>query len=185
MILVVRDSHFFKYKLALLIALFFLWSSSQAQTNLLKAVSKNNQKVLFWTGIINSKIPVFMWFTMRDSIIKGEVIYTNTKNKVPIKLIGQLERDGQIRVCEYLTNGTISGIFHFTMTNVSATGFWFSTTTRKELNLVLNSKDTVLANADTSFQPEAIPGYYWYSYGKEGSQGGITIKKVNSTKNLI
>jgi hypothetical protein len=182
MILAVRGSWLFKF--TLLIVIIFLESSGHAQTNLVKGVagSKNKRKVYFWTGNINSKIPVFMWVTIRDSIIQGEVTYSKTKNKAPIKLIGQIERDGQIRVCEYLTNGTISGIFHFNKIDNSATGFWYSTAKETKLSFELSSKDTLLANIDTSFQSEVITGDYAYMYGKEGSQGGISIRKVSSDK---
>ena len=184
MLLAFPGSVFYKKIFVILIALFALGLPNQAQTSLVKdiSISKNKYNVHSWTGSINSKIPVFMWLIRKDSLIQGEVVYTKTKNKIPIKLIGQIDREGKIKVGEYLTDGTISGIFYFDNMNVSPAGKWSSTQNFKEVDFKLSPKDTLLPDIDTSFQPKAITGDYAYMYGKDGYQGGISIRKVDSNK---
>ncbi|HWK03486.1 MAG TPA: hypothetical protein VNS58_07635 [Puia sp.] len=144
--------------------------------------SKVDPKIYFWSGSINPRIPIFVWLAEKDSILQGTVTYTKTKNKTPIKLIGQISTDGQIRVCEYQKDGTISGIFAFDKLDVAANGMWLSTTHDKEFSFELTARDTILLNIDTGFQPVTIPGEYVYMYGTEGSQGYVSIKKIKDIK---
>ena len=43
-----------------------------------------------WTGTINTNIPVSLNYTIKGSLITGCIIYLNTKNKAPIKIIGTI-----------------------------------------------------------------------------------------------
>lgn len=153
--------------------------------SLLFAVSSEAQvsPVHCWTGHINGSIPVFIWLVEKDSVFKGEVVYTRTKNKAPITLLGQRFPDErEIRICEYLPDGTITGIYTFDKIAPATTGTWFSPATRKELNLSLVSKDTALPALDTSFEPGEIAGDYSYAYSKNGAQGSINIQRIAKGK---
>jgi len=43
-----------------------------------------------WTGTINSSIPAFLWFIVKDKVIKGELTYLKTKKQLPITVIGRI-----------------------------------------------------------------------------------------------
>ncbi|HXB07056.1 MAG TPA: hypothetical protein VNW04_08070 [Puia sp.] len=133
--------------------------------------------VHFWTGTINGKIPVFLWLAEKDSTLQGEVVYTNTKNRTPIKLAGERDNYDQIKVCEFQADGMITGIFFFNKIGATSSGKWYSPSSDKDYVLALNQKDTVL-KVDTGFAPEAIAGDYGYQYGKNGPQGSITVHRI-------
>ena len=135
-----------------------------------------------WVGHIHSSIPVFLWLVEKDSVFKGQVVYTRTKQKTPITLLGQRFADQRgIRICEYQPDGSITGIYDFENLASATAGTWFSPTTRKDLDFTLVSKDTLLTAPDTGFQPDQpIEGTYGYSYGAKGPQGSINIKRVDA-----
>lgn len=63
-----------------------------------------------WTGKINNTIPVRLVYTVHETLITGAITYLNTKNKSPLKVIGTIEEDGSIRLCEFEPDGNITGI---------------------------------------------------------------------------
>jgi hypothetical protein len=159
--------------LSLLLASLMIAASSRSQVS----------PVRYWTGHINSGIPVFIWLVEKDSVFKGQVIYTQTKNKTPITLLGRrYPKDDarRIRICEYLPDATISGIYNFDELTATTTGTWFSPATRKVFNIDMVSRDTVLANIDSSFQSGQEEGDYGYAYGRKGYEGSIAIRWVDA-----
>lgn len=69
-----------------------------------------------WRGTINSKIPVFVSYSIQDNIVMGEIRYLNTKEKKPIRLLGTIEEGGTYRLLEFSPTGTITGIITGTPT---------------------------------------------------------------------
>ncbi|MDL2313522.1 hypothetical protein LJC36_00910 [Desulfovibrio sp. OttesenSCG-928-C14] len=77
-----------------------------------------------WQGEINNTIPVSVWFEIRDGLIVGELIYTNTKEKKPIRLLGKVEATGELRMQEMLPDGLISGMISGKIAQDSFEGTW-------------------------------------------------------------
>ena len=143
---------------------------------------QTQKDIYYWTGNINSNIPVFIWAILKDSLIHGEVIYSKTKNPAPIKLLGSINKDGEIKVCEYQKDGKITGVFVFEKLNTTSEGIWVSTKNDKEYKFQLNALDTLLRNIDTSFQSSNLTGIYLYAYGDKGYQGEITVTEIQKGK---
>ena len=60
-------------------------------------------------GAINGTIPVSLWFESRDGIISGEIVYTRTKDRTPIRILGRVQDNGLLRLREMLPDGRVSG----------------------------------------------------------------------------
>jgi hypothetical protein len=136
-----------------------------------------------WTGNINRKYPIFLWIDVRDNIIQGSLTYLNAKNPVPIKLMGKVQDDGGIRICEYRPDAKITGIFDFENLNDTTRGTWFNPKNQKEFHCVLVAKDTMKDFVDTSFELATnISGSYSYSYGDDGGSGWIGVKEIGGRK---
>jgi len=140
------------------------------------------QNIYYWTGSINSNISIFIWAIVKDSLIQGEVTYTKTKIPIPIKLLGHIGKNGEIRVCEYQKDGEITGVFIFNKLNKSAYGIWASTKSDKEYKFQLSAKDTLVNNMDTIFQAGKLSGTYSYAFGDKGSTGGLTVHEIQKGK---
>jgi hypothetical protein len=138
--------------------------------------------IYYWKGNINSNIPIFIWAAIRDSLIQGEVTYIKAKNPAAIKLLGRIDKDGEIKICEYQKDGNITGVFVFTKISTSSEGIWASTKNDKEYKFQLTAKDTLLKNIDTGFQAGKLSGEYSYAYGEKGYQGGITVTEIQKDK---
>jgi hypothetical protein len=142
------------------------------------ARAQSRPDLYYWTGTINGKIPIFMWLVERDSLLVGEMVYTQTKTRTPIKLTGFVDPAyPEIRVDEFQPDGMITGIITISKLDSSTSGTWFSPKSRREFTIELHRKDTLL-KLDSSLQPAGISGIYSYAYGKEGHQGVISVKKI-------
>ncbi|MDB5223270.1 MAG: hypothetical protein JWN83_1937 [Chitinophagaceae bacterium] len=144
--------------------------------------SQSQNSIHYWVGNINSNIPIFLWVIVKDSLIQGELFYTKSKSSTPIRILGNIPKEGDIRICEYQRDGTITGVFNFSKLDSAFEGIWASTKNQKELKFKLSAKDTLLTNIDTSFQPKDIAGNYSYAYGEKGYQGGLNVTKITDDK---
>src|SRR3954471_22905268 len=100
-----------------LLAVAFLIFSCHTKTNSTQVTSPNStldnskinnsqsQNVHYWSGNINSKIPIFLWIIVKDSLIQGELYYTKSNTPVPIRVLGYIPKEGEIRLCEYQNDG--------------------------------------------------------------------------------
>lgn len=178
-----------------LFALALLIFSCQPKTNSTEATNQdsslNDSKISnshsqnsihYWSGNINSNIPIFLWIVVKDSLIQGELVYTKSKSQTPIRILGNISKEGDIQLCEYQNDGMITGVFNFTKFDNVFSGTWASTKTHKELEFKLFDKDTLLTNIDSSFEPKEIEGNYFYAYGEKGYEGGMTVTKISSDK---
>lgn len=138
------------------------------------------QKEISWQGMINNKIPVWIHYQIKDSLVIGEITYLNTKNKKPITLLGNLNTDNSCRLLEFDTTGTITGIIEANITSNSCKGSWFSPIDKKELNISLTPKDTLVASKVTDCKN--ISGNYHYQYGENGYNGDLNIELLPNSK---
>lgn len=61
-----------------------------------------------WNGLINGKWPVQVYVEAMNGIVQGQIIYTNSKAKTPIKLLGSAAKD-EFELRENDANGNITG----------------------------------------------------------------------------
>lgn len=135
-----------------------------------------------WKGFLNGKTPVFMHYQIDGNILVGEITYLNTKNKLPITLLGSIDSDNNYRILEFEKSGNITGVITGKPTTGDFKGSWFSPKTRKELALNLVKKDTVLTSKKIETKIEDLFGRYHYQYSEAGYQGDFEIKKMPNSK---
>ena len=142
----------------------------------------NTKNEICWTGTLNGKTPVFIHYQLDSNLIIGEITYLNTKDKLPIRLLGTIEDDKNYRLLEFEKSGTITGIITGLPTDKVFNGNWFSPKTRKELIVNLIKKDTAIISAKADIQLQDIFGDYHYQYSEAGYQGDFEIKKLPNSK---
>ncbi|MGE8553149.1 MAG: hypothetical protein ACN6OB_04305 [Chryseobacterium jejuense] len=159
-------------------------SSSITPESSVALASVNNQvgKEIYWKGFVNGKTPVFIHYQIDDNVIVGEITYLNTKNKLPITLLGTVEDDNNYRILEFEKSGNITGVITGKPSEGAFTGSWFSPKTRKELALNLVKKDTALASKEIETNVEDLFGRYRYQYSEAGYQGDLEIKRLPGSK---
>jgi hypothetical protein len=140
-----------------------------------KNLQKNMKTDFCWKGKIQGKIPVFLHFQVEDSILVGEIKYLNTKQKLPIKLIGQQMAGGLFRILEFEKSGNVSGIITGVIHGKEFNGEWFSPKSRKDLPISLTHNDTIIPSIDFAAKTEDCYGEYRYQYSEEGATGGFTL----------
>lgn len=106
----------------------------------LSSVQKGGEKEISWKGLLNGKTPVFMHYQLDGNLIAGEITYLNTKNKLPITILGTIEDDHSYRILEFEKSGNITGIITGKPTDGTFTGSWFSPKTKKNLYLTLSRR---------------------------------------------
>jgi hypothetical protein len=140
--------------------------------------SKNSVKTDFcWKGKIQGKIPVFVHFQIEDSVVAGEIKYLNTKQQLPIKLIGRQMEGGVLRIQEFEKSGNVSGIITGVIHGDEFKGEWFSPKSRKDLPISMIKYDTVIPSKNLVANYADCYGEYRYQFSKEGSSGGFTLTK--------
>ncbi|SQB26741.1 hypothetical protein [Chryseobacterium jejuense] len=139
-------------------------SNAVPQKSSVTLASVKNQvgKEIYWKGFVNGKAPVFIHYQIDDNVIVGEITYLNTKNKLPITLLGTVEDDNSYRILEFEKSGNVTGVITGKPSEGTFTGSWFSPKTRKELALNLVKKDTALASKETETNVENLFGRYHY-----------------------
>ncbi len=135
-----------------------------------------------WAGTLNGKIPVILHYNIDSNLIIGEITYLNTKDKLPITLLGTIEEDKSYRLLEFEKSGNITGIITGTPVANTFNGSWFSPKTRKELALNLVKKDTLIETASTGTELNSIFGHYHYQYSEAGYQGDFEITRLPGSK---
>ena len=135
-----------------------------------------------WTGTLNGKTPVFIHYQLDSNLIIGEITYLNTKDKLPIKLLGTIEDDKSYRLLEFDDTGNITGVIEGKPTDNSFSGLWVSPKTKKELAMTLSQKDTLIIRPNLKPDKTQIFGSYHYQYGENGYNGDFDISKVGNNK---
>ncbi|WP_347217195.1 hypothetical protein, partial [Chryseobacterium sp.] len=148
----------------------------------LASVKPQVSKEISWKGFLNGKTPVFMHYQIDGNIVVGEITYLNTKNKLPITLVGTIDNEDNYRILEFEKSGNITGVITGKPTAGDFKGSWFSPKTRKELALNLVKKDTALTSKKIETKIEDLFGRYHYQYSEAGYQGDLEIKKLPGSK---
>ena len=63
-------------------------SQSKSTSSQLPALSGTH----YWTGNINTNIPIFIRITIKHELVNGEVTYLKSSNPTPILLLGQVDK---------------------------------------------------------------------------------------------
>ncbi len=147
---------------------FFLTNNSNAQ---------NINGVYKFSGKLNGKIPVSLWFVVQDSVLKGEVTYLKTAKRIPIMVIGTITKDDGLELFEFVKGGNVTGIYRGAFNTQKLIGEWNTVGSEKSLNYILLPKDTTLTNINTNLKPVSPNGAYEYHFGKQGSNGGIVLRQ--------
>ncbi|BAP30917.1 uncharacterized protein CHSO_1880 [Chryseobacterium sp. StRB126] len=148
----------------------------------LASVKNNVGKEISWKGFLNGKTPVFIHYQIDGDVIVGEITYLNTKNKLPIALLGTIGDDNSYRILEFEKSGNITGVITGNPTDGVFKGSWFSPKTRKELVLNLVKKDTALVSKEIETNLGDLFGRYHYQYSEAGYQGDLEIKRLPGSK---
>ena len=154
---------------------------SDTATTLTDTKNKNDKEVS-WKGTLNGKTPVFIHYQLDSNLIVGEITYLNTKDKLPITLLGTIEDDKSYRLLEFNNSGNITGVIEGTPADKSFDGLWVSPKTRKQLSIKLSLKDTLINSPDIKADESQIFGNYHYQYGDKGYNGDFDINKIAGNK---
>jgi hypothetical protein len=154
-------------------------------TSSVTSIKTQDEGELCWTGTLNNKTPVFLHYKLDDSLIVGEIKYLNTRDKLPILLVGTIEEDKNYRLLEFEKSGNITGIITGLPKDNVFKGSWFSPKTRKELVLNLIKTDTVITSVARDTKLQDIFGHYHYQYSEAGYQGDFQITKLPNSKAIF
>ena len=135
-----------------------------------------------WTGTLNEKTHVFIHYQLDTNLIIGEITYLNTKDKLPIRLLGTIEEDKNYRLLEFDKTGNITGIITGLPKEKNFNGSWFSPKSGKELSITMSLADTSIPSPDIQPVHNEIFGNYHYQYAKNGFNGDFQINKVVNDK---
>jgi hypothetical protein len=132
-----------------------------------------------FSGRLNGKTPILMWFVVKDSVLKGEVTYLKSIKHIPIIIVGYITKANGLILHEFAQGGLVTGAYHGIFSANLFSGTWQAPGSEKTLTCNLVRKDTTLNTIDTALNPVNITGEYLYQYGKKGNGGSIDIKQVN------
>jgi hypothetical protein len=170
-----------KFNITLLFILLFVIDVSGKAQN----INGGIDGVYKYQGTINGKIPMFMWFAVKDSVLKGEVVYLKTGSHLPINIAGYISKKYGLSIYEFMKDGNITGVYYGNFNKTRLTGTWYSPKSEKELKYDLVKKDTVLVNKDIDLNPIAVNGEYLYKFGPKGATGGIDLKSIGQNNYLM
>jgi len=161
-------------------------AETATQTSIDQSILNRQEEIqntaICWKGTLNSTINIFLHYQIEGNLLIGELVYLDTKEKQPIKIIGTTERDESIRLLEFENSGNITGIITGTPTDSILSGKWFSPKTRKELDLELTKIDTIIKSKKIETNKDSIFGEYYYQYSQAGNQGTLHIEKIDQDK---
>jgi hypothetical protein len=147
---------------------------------------KNDQKQdnveICWSGTLNAKTPIFIHYKLDSDLVIGTITYLNTKDKLPIKLLGTIDENRSYRLLEFDKTGNITGIITAESPGVDFKGNWFSPKTSKKLSLNLAKYDSVINAPMAAEQFENIFGHYHYQYSEDGYEGDLDIRRLPNGK---
>ena len=145
-----------------------------------------------WQGDINGKIPVSVWIEIRDGLVVGELVYTKTKGKVPIRLLGEADK-AEVQMREMLPDGLVSGYISGSIKGEVFEGTWsapgkniekstgFEYVEGKSYPIRLSRSGAVPPPFRWEHAPESLEGAYRYSYGENSAYGIIRVAKARGS----
>ena len=140
-------------------------------------------------GSINGRIPVAVWFDSKDGLVSGEIVYTKTKARTPIRLLGRREKDGSYRLFEMLPNGNIAGTITGVLVNGVLSGTWigrpkiivkneadYQYEEGKKYSITVSAVERTHAPYTWEFEAGKASGIYAYSRGDNCDSGTINLR---------
>ena len=164
---------------------------SEEKPNVKEEVTKEIIYAHAWEGKLGGKIPVFIHYTIKDSILSGQVTYLNTKARKPIRIIGEIQANNYYRILEFDKNALITGIWTLKIKGNSCTGTWFAPPksgwydpdNNKEFTVKATPSDSLIPEWNLSPNPNKLFGRYEYNYTKEnGNVGHFTLNKLTDNR---
>lgn len=143
---------------------------------------KHSAMDICWVGLLNNKTRIFIHYQLDSNLIIGEITYLDTKDKLPIRLIGTIEDDKSYRLLEFDKTGNITGVITGNPNEKTFDGSWVSPKSKKELSMALAIKDSSIISMDFTPGREQVFGAYHYQYGDKGYNGYLEINKVGNDK---
>jgi hypothetical protein len=70
----------------------------------------SSDKEICWTGTLSDKTPIFIHYQLDSNLIIGELTFLNTKDKLPIKLIGTIQENLNYDLLLFDETGDITDI---------------------------------------------------------------------------
>ena len=138
--------------------------------------------VTTFEGKINDKYEILMKITCHNGNVDGNYFYTSIGAN--LKLSGQLDKDGNISMKEYNSNGDETGIFIGKMKNNNKIeGTWSKPNGDKKASFYLLASNTPYLNLTKESSDKKyseISGRYEYNYEK--SAGSVNIQYINGRK---
>lgn len=147
-----------------------------------------------WEGKLGGKIPVFFHYTIKDSILSGEVTYLNTKTRKPIRILGEISPNNYYRILEFNKKGKITGIWSLKIQGNTCSGTWYEpaetvwddSKVYKEFKVLASPSDSIIEEWNLEADPKKVFGDYAYSFTEEnGNSGGFYLRKKNANKALF
>jgi hypothetical protein len=130
------------------------------------------------TGNVKKNSSVFLWISIRDSVVRGVARYPGSIDSLPV--FGTVEPDGRLIFCGFSPDGNMEGCFSGKILDDSIfTGRWFALVSDSSWDCQLYKKDTVPQGIDTNMIASHAEGTYSYHMGDLGAAGGIIIHKAN------
>ena len=144
-----------------------------------------------WQGIIGKNIPVSVWLEINNDLIIDEIVYTNTKRQIPIRLLGTTN-EHYLYLCEMLPDGritaTIWGCAHDGVINgqwvapakIIEKGSTYEFIDGKSFPIHLTPASAPTKAYTWKVAPSLIEGIYSYSYGDNAASGVLEVNKTNN-----
>lgn len=121
-----------------------------------------------------------MWYTVQDSLISGKLVYSGTRQKRAIRVLGYIRSDGFF-IEEFLPEGMLSGIWQGQIRGNNFTGTWTDPATGKQMNFSQQQSETDSTFAADPFTAGNITGNYQYKYDNQGGMGTVNVKKLDNS----
>ena len=136
-----------------------------------------------WVGTLKGSIPIQLWFKRKGSLLYGTLVYTKTKSKTPIRLLGSYDGSSKhYYLHEYQKDGRVAGYFAFGSFGQAIAGEWHGINNGLVFPAELRQQQSLDIAIDSSLTMQDPTGEYCYSYGEENSRGAISIRAVEDGK---
>ena len=142
----------------------------------------SSDKEICWTGTLSDKTPIFIHYQLDSNLIIGELTFLNTKDKLPIKLIGTIQENLNYDLLLFDETGNITDVLNGLPTIENFNGTWHSLKKDKEYTFTLLLSDTSITSPEIKPIDNQIFGNYHYQYGEDGYNGDFEINKIVNNK---
>jgi hypothetical protein len=128
-----------------------------------------------WTGMIDGKIPVKLWYQKFDDILVGEILYPDSKTPEGIPIIGVINENKYIELREFDKKGIITGYISGIPLDNYFNPEWFNPAGQKMRRMRLSYSDSIITPVTIEADLSSLEGKYFYSFGPNGYSGDLEI----------